>query len=75
MTPSSGPVRSGAAGPALAAGATVMLVTGADKAEPLRAVLSEAYDPLRLPAQIGPASGPGVVWFLDQEAARLLPTA
>jgi 6-phosphogluconolactonase/glucosamine-6-phosphate isomerase/deaminase len=51
-----------------------MLVTGADKAEALRAVLGEPYDPSRLPAQIASVGDRDVAWFLDQPAARLLPT-
>ncbi|HEX8985451.1 MAG TPA: 6-phosphogluconolactonase, partial [Bryobacteraceae bacterium] len=62
-------------GPLEAARTTVMLVTGADKAEALRAVLGEPYDPARLPAQIASAGEGDVAWFLDQPAARLLPTA
>jgi 6-phosphogluconolactonase len=46
---------------------TAMLVTGADKATPLHAVLHEAPDPLRYPAQI--ASGERTIWFLDSSAA------
>jgi 6-phosphogluconolactonase len=57
----------------LAARNTVMLVTGEDKAEPLRAVLHEPYDPLSYPAQIATYQGRGqVMWFLDEAAARLI---
>jgi len=61
-------------GPLEAARTTVMLVTGADKAEALRAVLGEPYDPSQLPAQIASVGDRDVAWFLDQPAARLLPT-
>jgi 6-phosphogluconolactonase len=55
----------------LAAKHTVVLVAGADKAEAVRAVLREPYDPKKYPAQI--ANDPrGVVWFLDEAAAKLL---
>ncbi len=46
---------------------TAMLVTGADKAAPLHAVLHEPLDPMRYPAQI--ASGEKTIWFLDPAAA------
>lgn len=53
------------------------LVTGANKAETLQAVLEGLYDPVflqtnRLPAQrIQPTDGQ-VTWFVDQEAGRLV---
>lgn len=50
---------------------TVMLVTGADKAEAVRAVFHEPDEPKRYPAQIG-ARGPNVEWYLDAAAAQLL---
>jgi 6-phosphogluconolactonase/glucosamine-6-phosphate isomerase/deaminase len=57
----------------LAARNTVMLVAGADKAEPLHAVLHEPYDPLSYPAQIATYQGRNqVMWFLDEAAARLI---
>ena len=46
---------------------TAMLVTGADKAQPLRSVLHGPNDPLQWPAQIG--SNEKTVWFLDTAAA------
>ncbi len=49
---------------------TVMLVTGADKARPLTAVLRGPYDPMKYPAQI---AADQAVWFVDQAAAALLP--
>jgi 6-phosphogluconolactonase len=59
-------------GPLLAARQTVFLVAGADKAQPLRAVLKQEYDPMRYPAQIAPWQSRGVTWFLDDKAAALL---
>jgi 6-phosphogluconolactonase len=56
----------------LAAKHTVFLVTGADKAEPARAVLQGEHDPMIYPAQIATRDGRGVTWFLDEPAARLL---
>lgn len=50
----------------------LFLVTGAEKADTVRAVLEESQDPDRLPAQIvGPTHG-RLEWLLDREAARLL---
>lgn len=59
--------------PALRSAAlTHFLVSGAAKAAPVRAVLQEALDPFRLPAQeIRPEHGP-VVWLLDSAAAAAL---
>jgi 6-phosphogluconolactonase len=51
---------------------TIMLVAGEDKAEPLRAVLHEPYDPKKYPVQIGTHDGNNVLWYLDKAAARLL---
>jgi len=55
---------------------TLMLAAGDDKAEPLRAVLRQPYDPKRYPSQIAtyPVDGVGerAVWFLDKAAARLI---
>jgi len=56
----------------LAAGHTVFLVTGAEKAEIVRAVFYDPYDPKRLPAQMVSHHGRGVCWFLDEAAAQLL---
>lgn len=50
---------------------TVMLVTGADKAEVLRAVFQEPYAPERYPAQLGSRGG-AMTWFLDEGVARLI---
>jgi 6-phosphogluconolactonase len=43
---------------------TVVLATGADKAEALDAVLRGPYDPMKYPAQIG-ARGENTIWFTD----------
>lgn len=51
---------------------TLMLVAGDDKAEPLKAVLREPYDPKKYPSQITTYNGEGVMWFLDKAAARLI---
>ncbi len=51
-----------------AARCTVFLAGGADKAEPLRRVLSEPYDPRRFPAQLV-RHNLEVRWFLDRAAA------
>jgi 6-phosphogluconolactonase len=48
---------------------TVILATGADKAEAVRAVFNEPYDPVKFPAQIAARQA---AWFLDGPAARLL---
>jgi 6-phosphogluconolactonase len=51
---------------------TLMLVAGQDKAEPLRAILQEPYDPKKYPAQIATVNGKPGAWFLDKAAARLI---
>jgi 6-phosphogluconolactonase len=56
----------------LAAKHTVVLATGADKAEAVRAVFHESYDSRRYPAQMAPPQGRGVAWFLDRAAAKLV---
>jgi 6-phosphogluconolactonase len=56
----------------LAAGHTVMLVAGEDKAEAMRAIFDEPYDPKKYPAQISVHHGRSVSWFLDQAAAKLM---
>jgi 6-phosphogluconolactonase len=48
---------------------TAMLVTGADKAQALAAVLSAPYDPMRYPAQIATGKQDPAVWFVDGAAA------
>jgi 6-phosphogluconolactonase len=59
-------------GALLAAKHNVFLVTGPDKAEAVRAVFKEEYDPKRYPAQIASRHGRGVTWFLDEKAAALM---
>ena len=59
----------------LAAKHTVFLVAGEDKAEAVREVFQDEYDPKKYPAQIAQHQGRGVTWFLDQAAARLLDRA
>jgi 6-phosphogluconolactonase len=51
---------------------TVFAVTGEDKAEAVRAVFNEEYDPKKYPAQIASHHGRSVTWFLDEAAARLM---
>jgi 6-phosphogluconolactonase len=60
------------AAPLAAANNTVLLVAGEDKQEALRAVFREEYNPMKYPAQIGTRDGRGVMWFLDQAAAKLM---
>jgi 6-phosphogluconolactonase len=55
------------------ASSVFFLISGAEKAEVLKEVLTGPYDPERLPSQlIWPASGI-LTLFLDADAARLLP--
>ena len=56
----------------LAAKHTVMLVAGADKAQPLSDVLYEPHDPKKFPCQLTERDGGEVAWFLDQAAASKL---
>ena len=56
----------------LAAKHTVFMVVGEDKAESVRAVFKEEYDPGKYPAQIASHHGRGVTWFLDEAAGKLL---
>lgn len=53
----------------LAAKHTVMLVTGADKAQPLADVLYGPHDPKQFPCQLTERDGGNVAWFLDPAAA------
>jgi len=48
---------------------TLILAAGADKAEPLNAVLHQPYDPKKYPSQIATYHGQGAIWFLDKAAA------
>jgi 6-phosphogluconolactonase len=59
----------------LAAKHTVLLVTGADKAEPLADVLYGPHDPKKFPCQLGERDGRDVAWFLDQLAAANIDAA
>lgn len=50
----------------------VFLITGKNKADPLREVLEGSFDPERLPAQlINPEEGT-LEWFVDRDAAGML---
>jgi 6-phosphogluconolactonase len=53
----------------LAAKHTVMLVAGADKAQPLSDVLYGPHDPKKFPCQLTERDGGEVAWFLDPAAA------
>ena len=59
-------------GPLLAARHTAMLIAGEDKAEAVRAIFDEPYDPKKYPAQISVHHGRSVTWFLDEAAAKLM---
>jgi len=56
----------------LAASNALMLVTGADKADTLRAVVRDEYDPFVHPAQLMFHEHRNAMWFLDQAAAARL---
>jgi 6-phosphogluconolactonase len=56
----------------LGANHSVFLVTGEDKAQAVRMVFKDPYDPMRCPAQMASHHGRGVTWFLDAAAARLM---
>ena len=56
-------------GALLAARQMIYLVSGADKAESLRAVFHEPFEPSKYPAQL---IGRNAEWFLDEAAAGLL---
>lgn len=56
----------------LAAKHTVVLAAGDDKAEAVRAVFHEEYDPKTYPSQIDAHHGRAVNWFLDVAAAKLM---
>ena len=51
---------------------TVLLATGADKAQPLADVLYGPHDPKRFPCQLAVRDGGDVTWFLDLTAAAKL---
>ncbi|MBS1877376.1 MAG: 6-phosphogluconolactonase [Acidobacteria bacterium] len=56
----------------LSAHNTVILATGKDKAEAVRQVFEEPYEPLKYPSQLGFHDGRGVTWFMDSGAATLV---
>jgi 6-phosphogluconolactonase len=56
----------------LAARHTAMLVTGADKAGALKAVLDGPFEPQKHPAQIIAKNRTDAAWFVDDAAARML---
>jgi 6-phosphogluconolactonase len=56
----------------LAAKHTVLLVAGADKAQPLADVLYGPHDPKQFPCQLAERDGCDVAWFLDTPAAAKL---
>lgn len=60
------------AGVYLAARENLFLVSGADKAEAVRAVFHEPYEPMKYPAQLASHHGRRVVWYLDDAAAALM---
>ena len=59
-------------GPLMAAKHTVFLVTGPEKAQAVRDVFGEEYDPKRFPAQMASHHARRVAWFLDEAAASLM---
>jgi 6-phosphogluconolactonase len=56
----------------LAAKHTVLLVAGADKAQPLADVLYAPHDPKKFPCQLAERDDGEVAWFLDPAAAAQL---
>lgn len=55
------------------AASVIFLVSGEEKAEILRAVLHDEYQPDRLPAQVVRPTNGRLLWLVDRAAARLLP--
>lgn len=51
---------------------TVILATGADKAEPLAAILHGPHEPIQYPAQIAALDPDAATWFIDEAAAGKL---
>jgi 6-phosphogluconolactonase len=51
---------------------TVILATGADKAEPLGAILHGPHEPMQYPAQIAALNPDTATWFIDEAAAGRL---
>ena len=58
-----------------AAHAVLFLVTGAEKADALRAVLHDPYDPAQWPAQVVRPTDGSLRWLVDRAAARALPSS
>jgi len=54
----------------LAARNTIMLVSGEDKAEALRTISEEPFNPKKYAVQIVTQSQGNVMWFVDKAAAR-----
>jgi len=50
----------------------VMLVTGEEKAETLRRVFNDPYEPEELPSQVIAREAPQTHWFFDKAAAHLI---
>jgi 6-phosphogluconolactonase len=51
---------------------TVILATGADKAEPLQAIMRGPHEPIQYPAQIAALDPVTATWFIDEAAAAKL---
>jgi 6-phosphogluconolactonase len=56
------------------AACVIFLVSGDDKALPLKAVLEGRYEPEQLPAQLIQPKQGRLLWLVDQVAAHLLPS-
>ena len=56
----------------MAAKHSIFLVTGEDKAQAVKSVIDEPYDPMKYPAQMSMHHGRGVTLFFDAAAASLL---
>ncbi|MEM2890493.1 MAG: 6-phosphogluconolactonase, partial [Candidatus Hadarchaeum sp.] len=54
------------------AACVIFLVSGEEKALPLKAVLEGRYEPQQLPAQLIRPDPGELLWLVDQAAARLL---
>jgi 6-phosphogluconolactonase len=51
---------------------TVILATGADKAEPLENIVRGPHEPMQYPAQIAALDPATAMWFIDNAAAARL---
>ena len=51
---------------------TVMLVCGADKAQPVKDIFEQPYEPMKYPAQLSAHGNRSITWFLDEPAAALM---